>query len=112
MILHHFLLKLLFIFYVFSFHYTKHGNRLTCDIGITCNLGFMCGSSVLDKDGVSACMIATEMCIWLYSQRLSLLEQLQSIYKQYVKIVLIASLVTVITFLITLEYTHEDCCWL
>lgn len=46
-------------------------------------IGFMCGSSVLDKDGVSACMIATEMCIWLYSQRLSLLEQLQSIYKQY-----------------------------
>jgi hypothetical protein len=47
-------------------------------------LGFMCGSTVLDKDGVSACMLAAEMAAWVYSQGLSVHQQLHAIYKQYV----------------------------
>ena len=44
----------------------------------------MCGSSVLDKDGVSAAMVASEMATYLYEQDLTLHKQLDNIYQRYV----------------------------
>ena len=49
-----------------------------------CFVGFMCGSSVLDKDGVSAAMVASEMATYLYEQDLTLHKQLDNIYQRYV----------------------------
>ena len=44
----------------------------------------MCGSSVLDKDGVSAAMVASEMATYLYEQGITLHKQLDNIYQRYV----------------------------
>lgn len=46
-------------------------------------IGFMCGSSVLDKDGVSAAMVASEMATYLYEQGITLHKQLDNIYQRY-----------------------------
>ncbi|XP_071152090.1 phosphopentomutase-like [Mytilus edulis] len=46
-------------------------------------IGFMCGSSVLDKDGVSASMVTAEMATHLYDQGLTLYKQLENIYQKY-----------------------------
>ena len=40
----------------------------------------MCGSTVLDKDGVSACMAASEMAVYLHEKGISLKHQLENIY--------------------------------
>ena len=44
----------------------------------------MCGSSVLDKDGVSAAMVASEMATYLYGENLTLHKKLEEIYQMYV----------------------------
>ena len=44
--------------------------------------GFMCGSTVLDKDGISAGVVASEMANHLASEGLTLLQQLSKIYEQ------------------------------
>ncbi|KAK3099451.1 hypothetical protein FSP39_004554 [Pinctada imbricata] len=47
-------------------------------------IGFMCGTSVLDKDGVSAAMVCSEMATYLYTQmNTTIYDQLQAIYKKY-----------------------------
>lgn len=46
-------------------------------------IGFMCGSSVLDKDGVSAAAVCAEMATYVYSQGLTLGQQLEAIYQKY-----------------------------
>ena len=44
-------------------------------------VGFMCGTKVLDKDGVSAGAVAAEMACWLHDQGVTLSQQLANIYK-------------------------------
>lgn len=46
-------------------------------------IGFMCGDMVMDKDGISACMVAAEMIGWLVSQKLSVVEHLEYLHKKY-----------------------------
>ena len=47
-------------------------------------IGFMCGSSVLDKDGVSAAAVCAEMATYVYGQGLTLGQQLEKIYQKLV----------------------------
>ncbi|KAI0233011.1 Phosphoglucomutase-2 [Lamellibrachia satsuma] len=46
-------------------------------------IGFMCGTTVLDKDGVSAAMVMAEMTAWLAEQGVSLRQKLDDIYNTY-----------------------------
>ncbi|KAK2170492.1 hypothetical protein NP493_1150g00010 [Ridgeia piscesae] len=46
-------------------------------------IGFMCGTTVLDKDGVSAAMVMAEMTVWLDNQGMSLRQKLDDIYSTY-----------------------------
>lgn len=43
--------------------------------------GFLCGSSVLDKDGVSSAAVVAEMASYLYDRKLTLTQQLHNIYQ-------------------------------
>jgi len=43
-------------------------------------IGFMCGSTVLDKDGVSAAAVTSEMATYVYGQGKTLKTQLEEIY--------------------------------
>ncbi|NXN19098.1 PGM2L synthase, partial [Indicator maculatus] len=47
------------------------------------SIGFMCGSSVLDKDGVSAAVVVAEMASFLQAQGLSLAQKLTQVYERY-----------------------------
>nr|XP_054507088.1 glucose 1,6-bisphosphate synthase isoform X2 [Agelaius phoeniceus] len=47
------------------------------------SIGFMCGTSVLDKDGVSAAVVIAEMATYLQSQSLTLAQKLVDIYELY-----------------------------
>ena len=40
----------------------------------------MCGSTVLDKDGVSAAMVCAEMASYLADKGISIKQQLENIY--------------------------------
>ena len=44
----------------------------------------MCGTNVLDKDGVSAAMVLSEMATYLYNNKTTLHNKLDEIYKKYV----------------------------
>jgi len=44
-------------------------------------LGFMCGTSVLDKDGVSAAVVIAEMAAYLEGKNLTLAQKLIEIYE-------------------------------
>ncbi|XP_076468256.1 phosphopentomutase-like [Babylonia areolata] len=46
-------------------------------------IGYMCGTSVLDKDGVSAAAMITEFASQLYARNLTLEKQLEDIYTKY-----------------------------
>ncbi|KAK0082470.1 hypothetical protein PV325_010353 [Microctonus aethiopoides] len=46
-------------------------------------IGFMCGSNVLDKDGISAAVCVAEMSAYLETMGLSLIDKLDEIYKEY-----------------------------
>lgn len=46
--------------------------------------GFMCGTSVLDKDGISAAMVVAEMAVHLQEQGISVKQQLDKVYEKYV----------------------------
>lgn len=48
-------------------------------------IGFMCGSKVLDKDGISAGVRVAELAAYLETINLTLLEKLQEIYQEYVR---------------------------
>jgi phosphomannomutase len=41
----------------------------------------MCGTHVLDKDGVSAAMVMSEMATYLYNNGSTLYNKLEEIYK-------------------------------
>ncbi|XP_053564734.1 glucose 1,6-bisphosphate synthase isoform X2 [Bombina bombina] len=47
------------------------------------SIGYMCGTSVLDKDGVSAAVVAAEMATYLDSKNINMAEQLVKIYETY-----------------------------
>ncbi|KAL8191343.1 UNVERIFIED_CONTAM: Glucose 1,6-bisphosphate synthase [Gekko kuhli] len=47
------------------------------------SIGFMCGTSVLDKDGVSAAVVTAEMAVFLDAKGQTLAQQLVEIYKTY-----------------------------
>ncbi|OCT93418.1 glucose 1,6-bisphosphate synthase [Xenopus laevis] len=47
------------------------------------SIGFMCGTSVLDKDGVSAAVVVAEMAAFLDSNSVTLEQQLEKIYETY-----------------------------
>ncbi|XP_074996550.1 glucose 1,6-bisphosphate synthase isoform X4 [Calonectris borealis] len=47
------------------------------------SIGFMCGTSVLDKDGVSAAVVIAEMATYLESKNLTLAQKLIEIYEMY-----------------------------
>jgi len=48
-------------------------------------IGFMCGSKVLDKDGISAGVRVAELAAYLETINLTLLDKLQEIYQEYVR---------------------------
>ena len=45
-------------------------------------IGYMCGSTVLDKDGVSSAAVSAEMAAYLYRNNSTLKKKLEDIYKQ------------------------------
>ncbi|XP_036418899.1 glucose 1,6-bisphosphate synthase isoform X1 [Colossoma macropomum] len=47
------------------------------------SIGFLCGSMVLDKDGVSAAAVVAEMAAYLHTKNVTLNQQLQNIYETY-----------------------------
>ncbi|XP_028910085.1 glucose 1,6-bisphosphate synthase [Ornithorhynchus anatinus] len=47
------------------------------------SIGFLCGTSVLDKDGVSAAVVVAEMASYLDTKNLTLAQQLVNIYETY-----------------------------
>ena len=44
--------------------------------------GFMCGTKVLDKDGISAAVVAAEMATFLANKGISIKGQLEIIYEK------------------------------
>jgi len=46
-------------------------------------IGFMCGTEVLDKDGVSAAAVLGEMIVYLETENMDLTDQLKNLYKTY-----------------------------
>ena len=46
-------------------------------------IGFMCGTNVLDKDGVSASVVVTELIRHLETKNLTLTDQLENLYREY-----------------------------
>jgi len=46
------------------------------------SIGYMCGSEVLDKDGISAAVKIAELAIYLEKENSTLSSALESIYKQ------------------------------
>lgn len=46
-------------------------------------IGFMCGSEVLDKDGINAAVNLCTMATYLYHHSLTLSQQLKEIYEEY-----------------------------
>ncbi|KAK9508228.1 hypothetical protein O3M35_007934 [Rhynocoris fuscipes] len=46
-------------------------------------IGFMCGTAVLDKDGISAAVTVAELAAFLYNNGKTLTSQLDSIYTKY-----------------------------
>jgi len=49
-------------------------------------IGFMCGSKVLDKDGISAGVRVAELAAYLETVGLTLSDKLREIYQEYVKL--------------------------
>lgn len=47
-------------------------------------IGFMCGSFVLDKDGINAGICVAQMASYLETVGLSLYDKLEEIYNMYV----------------------------
>jgi len=47
-------------------------------------IGFMCGSKVLDKDGISAGVRVAELAAYLETIGLTLSDKLEEIYEEYV----------------------------
>uniref|UniRef100_A0A3Q2Q3X3 Phosphoglucomutase 2-like 1 n=1 Tax=Fundulus heteroclitus TaxID=8078 RepID=A0A3Q2Q3X3_FUNHE len=60
---------------------SKTGNRVI--FAFEESIGFLCGSMVPEKDGVSAAVVVAEMAAYLQTKRLSLNQQLHNIYRTY-----------------------------
>ncbi|XP_015241498.1 PREDICTED: glucose 1,6-bisphosphate synthase [Cyprinodon variegatus] len=60
---------------------SKTGNRVI--FAFEESIGFLCGSMVPEKDGVSAAVVVAEMAAYLQTQKLSLNQQLHNIYRTY-----------------------------
>ncbi|XP_014836546.1 PREDICTED: glucose 1,6-bisphosphate synthase isoform X1 [Poecilia mexicana] len=60
---------------------SKTGNRVI--FAFEESIGFLCGSIVPEKDGVSAAVVVAEMVAYLQTRKLSLNQQLQNIYRTY-----------------------------
>ncbi|XP_022594174.1 glucose 1,6-bisphosphate synthase [Seriola dumerili] len=60
---------------------TKTGN--TVIFSFEESIGFLCGSMVPDKDGVSSAAVVAEMATYLHNKNLSLNQQLHNIYQTY-----------------------------
>ncbi|KAM4566465.1 glucose 1,6-bisphosphate synthase isoform 2-T2 [Odontesthes bonariensis] len=60
---------------------SKTGNRVI--FAFEESIGFLCGSLVPEKDGVSAAVVVAEMAAYLHNQKLSLNQQLHNIYQTY-----------------------------
>ncbi|XP_028401689.1 glucose 1,6-bisphosphate synthase-like [Dendronephthya gigantea] len=46
-------------------------------------IGFMCGTNVLDKDGISACVVLAELACYLAQNGITLTQQLEYIFNKY-----------------------------
>ena len=46
-------------------------------------IGYMCGSTVLDKDGVSAAYVVAQLVHYLYASNSNLVQKLNEIYRKY-----------------------------
>lgn len=42
----------------------------------------MCGTNVLDKDGISACVVVAELACYIAKDGLTLTQQLEKIYEK------------------------------
>ncbi|KAM4742766.1 glucose 1,6-bisphosphate synthase [Anableps anableps] len=60
---------------------SKTGNRVI--FAFEESIGFLCGSMVPEKDGVSAAVVVAEMTAYLQTRKLSLNQQLHNIYRMY-----------------------------
>jgi len=62
------------------------GSLLQCIMCWLCDLweGFMCGTTVIDKDGISAAVVTAEMTAYLYSQGTTVLQQLSHLHDKFV----------------------------
>ncbi|XP_032878056.1 glucose 1,6-bisphosphate synthase [Amblyraja radiata] len=47
------------------------------------SIGFMCGTLMFDKDGVSAAVVVAEMAAYLETRNLTIVQQLNNIYRTY-----------------------------
>ncbi|KAM8815828.1 glucose 1,6-bisphosphate synthase [Rhynchonycteris naso] len=47
------------------------------------SIGFLCGTAVLDKDGVSAAVVVAEMASYLETMKITLKQQLTKVYEEY-----------------------------
>ena len=45
----------------------------------------MCGTNVLDKDGISACVVLAELACYLAQDGMTLTQQLENIFDKYGK---------------------------
>ena len=45
----------------------------------------MCGTNVLDKDGISACVVLAELACYLAQNGMTLTQQLENIFDKYVQ---------------------------
>ena len=46
--------------------------------------GFMCGTTVIDKDGISAAVVTAEMTAYLHSQGTTVLRHLSHLHDKFV----------------------------
>lgn len=60
---------------------TKTGNSVI--FAFEESIGFLCGSMVPEKDGVSSAVVVAEMAAYLHNKNLSLKQQLHNIYQTY-----------------------------
>jgi phosphomannomutase len=51
--------------------------------------GFMCGTNVLDKDGISACVVTAELACYLAQNGVTLTQQLENIFNKYVNFIML-----------------------
>ena len=66
-----------------AYSHLKHGHDVL--FAYEEAIGFMCGSTVLDKDGISAAAVMAEFAGWLETQGKTFRQQLEELYVQLVE---------------------------